>query len=252
MRATLFSLLLLVACADPYGDAEKLNTIEGWEQYLASDAASGSQKSIAEDKLAKLLAEKARSENTVAAFDGYLTRFPQGTDADDMKKARAVAAFAAAEDANTAAGWKAFLEENPTAEAALQKKADAFRQVAEYGGVKVEAPTVKQVNLAHDPKGPLNGWQVATTVTNTGDATIKWLNLTVYYLDASGKRLTTKSYPVVAETGPGGMPIEEKFQKPLEPGKSRAWEYETEEVPKDWAQTAQVVASGIRLEAGAK
>jgi hypothetical protein len=246
--SVLLILAFLAACADPYADAERLNTVEAWEAYLASDAASGSKKGLAETKLAVLVAEQARKDNTVAAFDAYLKRWPKGPAAEELTKARGDAAFLDAEKAGTAEAWKAFLAENPEAEGALRQKASGFAEVATYGGVKVEDVRVEQVNLAGDPKGPKNGWEVRAKVTNTGDKTLKWLNLTASYMGASGNRMSTKSYPVVATTGPGGMPIEEVYQKPLKPGESRSWAYATEDVPEGWTQKASVVASGLRFE----
>lgn len=248
MRSALLTLAFLAACADPYADAERANTVEAWEAYLASDAASGSKKSLADTKLSVLLAEQARKTNTVAAYDAYLKRWPKGPAVEELSKARGDAAFLDAEKAGTPEAWKAFLEENPQAEGALRQKAAGFAEVAAYGGVKVEDVSVAKVNLANDPKGPKNGWEVRAKVTNAGDKTLKWLNLTAYYLDSSGNRLTSKSYPVVAPTGPGGLPIEEVYQKPLPPGESRTWAYGTEDVPQGWSEKASVVASGLRFE----
>ncbi len=251
MRHALALCLFLAACADPFADAEKANTIEAWEGYLASGSASGSEQRIAEAKLSKLIAEKAKVENTVAAYSAYLDRFPKGIDAEELGKLRIDAAYADAEKANTAEVWGAFLTTYPEADARMRKKAEGFRAVGAYGGVRVDAPVVSEVNLANDPKGPKNGWEIRTTVTNTGDKSITWLNLTAFYLDANGKRVSSVSYPVVAKSGPGGMPIEEMYQEPLAPGKSRTWSYATGEFPPEWSKKADVLASGIQLEADA-
>ena len=44
---------------------------------------------------------------------------------------------------------------------------------------------------------------------------------------------------------PGGVPIEEEFKQPLQPGQSRTWVYTTGDLPADWAKTVRVVPVDI-------
>ena len=68
--------LLLAACADPFGDAQKVDTIEGWETYLATDP-SGSDKISADTRLEQLLVERALTSTKLAEYDEVITRFPK-------------------------------------------------------------------------------------------------------------------------------------------------------------------------------
>ncbi len=246
MRALFLALFLAGGCADPYADAEKIGTIEAWEAFLAAEP-SETQRMKAETKLEELMAERATTSKTVADFDTFLKRFPKSRKVKEMKAARADAAFAAAEADGTADAWKKFVDENPDADGSMQKRARGYVSVAEYGKLTLSEPVVAQVNLANDPKGPLDGWGFTVEVKNEGDKAVEYLNLELVFLDAAGKKLAAKSYPVVAQTGPGGMPIEEIYTKPLEPGQARTWNYTTGEAPEGWDKKVRVVASSVRF-----
>jgi hypothetical protein len=246
MRMLPILAALLVACADPYADAEKANTIEAWEAFLATSP-SDTQRLKAEASLEGLLVAKAEASKKVEDYDAVLSRFPNTRKKDELRRARAGAAFAAAETENTAEAWKKYLDENDGADAGLEKKARGYISVVDYGKIVVPEATVEQVNLAEDPKGPKDGWGFSAEVKNDGDKTIEYLNFDVVFLDASGAKLDVKSYPLVAKTAPGGMPIEEEFQKPLEPGQSRRFFYATGEVPENWSKQVRLVPSSVRF-----
>jgi hypothetical protein len=258
---TLLVLFLLAACADPYGDAQKLDTIEGWEAFLSTEP-TGSEKSGAMARLEVLLAEKASKSGEIADFDAFLTRFPKSSRADEIKGQRAAAAFKIAETDDTPEGWKKFVDENPTADGAMKKKATNRVLVAEYkdklpmGELKME-----EVNLANDPKGPKNGWSFTVEVQNTGDRTVDYLNLELQFLGADGAKAGATSYPIVGTTGPGGLPLEEVYTKPLKPGEKRTWnitagpppegvENKAGYIPDGWAKQARVVPVAIRFSGG--
>jgi hypothetical protein len=246
MRTALL-FLLLAACEDPYGDAAKVDTIEAWESYLATEP-SGSDKLKAESRLEELLVEKTLASTKPEDFDAVLKRFPNTRQAEKLKTGRATAAYAVAEAENTPEAWQKFLDENPTAEATMKKKATNRVQVAGYqdklvmGEVKVE-----QVNLAEDPKGPKDGWGFTVEVQNTGDKTLDFLNLEVQMLSADDVKLATASYPLVGQVGPGNLPLPEEYTQPLKPGDKRVWNYTTGDVPKDWTQKARVVPVALRF-----
>ena len=249
MRTALL-LLFLAACADPYGDAAKIDTIEGWESFLAANP-SGSDKLKAESRLEELLVEKTLTSSKLEDFDAVLKRFPNTRQAEKLKTARANAHYNQAEAENTPDAWQKFLDENPTAEATMKKKASNRVQVAGYqdklvmGEVKVE-----QVNLAEDPKGPKDGWGFTVEVQNTGEKTLDYLNLEVQMLGADDVKLATASYPLVGQVGPGNLPLPEAYTQPLKPGDKRVWSYTTGEVPKDWTQKARVVPVALRFAGG--
>lgn len=240
-------LVLLAGCADPFGDAKKADTIEAWEQFLASKP-GGTDKMMAEKRLEELLVKRAEDSKKLEDYDAVLKRFPKSKKKKDMQAGRANAAFAAAEAAATVEGWEAFLKQNEFADGALKKRAGAMLEVARYASsLAMTPPLVEAVNLAEDPKGPKDGWGVSTEVTNNSDKTFDFLTMEVQFLDAEGKKLKAVSYPLVAQSGPGGMPIEEAYQAPLAPGDKRTWRYTTGEVPEGWNQSVNVVPVAIRV-----
>lgn len=246
MRA-LVLLFLLAGCADPYGDAQKVDTIEAWEGFLAGNP-SGSEKLGAEKRLEELLVARAEQSKKVEDYDAVLKKFPKSRKTKEMQAGRANAAFAVAEAEGTADAWKAFLDENPTADTALKKKARNMVAVAEYKDkLAMTEPKVEEVNLAEDPKGPKDGWGFTTVVTNDGDKAVEYLNLEVQFLDAQGQKLKAFTYPLAAQAGPGGLPLPEEYTKPLEPGQSRTWTYTTGDVPEGWSKQVKVVPVAVRF-----
>lgn len=246
MRVLLFALFL-AACEDPYADAQKLDTIEGWDTFLANDP-SATERVKAENRLQELLLDKAMTSSKLEDYDAFLKRFPKSKDAKQVKDGRATAHFQMAENENTPEAWQKFLDENPEADTTMRKKASSRVQVATYvdkltiGEVKVE-----QVNLAEDPKGPKDGWGFSVEVTNAGDKTIDYLNMEVQLLDDAGAKLAAKTYPLAGQSGPGGMSLPEEYTKPFKPGDKRTWVYSTGEAPENWHQKVKVVPVGIRF-----
>ncbi len=239
-----FALLALVACADP----PPPSTIESLSAALDAGA-SGSERVQIEIELQKMLLDRARESHSLADIDAYLTRFPKGANAEELRKSRVDVAFVAAEEAGTAAGWQAFLEENKEADANLRRRAKGFADVLAYGGVQVGEVKVEPWNLADDPKGPKNCWKISTTVTNGGDKTLSYLTVSMFQVDASGKKLGSAPAVVVGQAAPGGLPIEEIYKKPLAPGKSREVSTTIEAAPEGWDKTsAKVVATAVRFE----
>ena len=245
MRAVLsLFLVTLVACADP----PPPSTIESLSAALDAGA-SGSQRVQLEIELQKMLLDRANQTNTLADIDAYLTRFPKGAAGEDLRKRRVDAAFAAAEAQGTAAGWQAFLDENKEADANFRRRAKGFADVLAYGGVQVGEVKVEPWNLADDPKGPKNCWKISTTVTNAGDKSLGYLTVSMFQVDASGKKLGSAPAVVVGQAAPGGLPIEEIYKKPLAPGKSREVSTTIEAAPEGWDKvSAKVVATAVRFE----
>lgn len=240
MTRSIALFLLLSACADPYGDAKAVDTIEAWDKFLAANP-TGSDKMKAESRLEQLLVERAEASKTVADYDAVLKRFPDSRRKKDMLAGRANAAFAVAEAASTTEGWKLFLDENPEADGALRKRAKAMVDVAEFSAtLAIGEPKVVEVNLANDPAGAKDGWGISADVTNNGTVALEYASLELVFRDSAGAKLKATNYPIAAETGPGGMPIEEALTKPLAPGETRTWTYSTGEVPEGWLDGRKV------------
>lgn len=237
---------LLMGCADPLADAQKANTIEGWEQYLATKP-DGTDKMVAEKSLAVLMVEKARQTKTLADYDAVIKRFPNHKEIKDLQTERTVIAYTEADKANTAEAWKKFLDENPDATKLQKDRARGMVGVAEYGKIQVGTVAQEQVNLAEDPKGPKDGWGFKATFTNAGDKEINYLSVEIRYLDASGAQISSEKWPLVAQQGPGGVPVSEETTKPMKAGESRVWEFTTGNVPEAWSKQVQVVPIAVRF-----
>jgi hypothetical protein len=242
----LFLALVLSGCADPYADAEKANTVEAWEAFLAGTP-SPTEKLKAEVNLEILMQQKAEQSKTIADYDAFIKRFPHSKQLKAIQTARANVAWNEAEAAGTPEAYKKFLDENDFADAALKKKARNLVAVAEYKD-KLTIPEVKveQVNLAENPKGPKDGWGFTAEIANNGDKSIEYLNFDLTFLDAQGGKLKTVSYPLVAQAA-GQMPMPEEYQKPLAPGQKRVWSYSTGEVPDGWDHKVTLAPSTIRF-----
>jgi hypothetical protein len=244
MYALFFSLLL--ACSDPFAEAEKANKIETWEAYLATGP-DGSEKMLAEQKLSMLLIDKAKAEQSVAAYDVVIKRFPKHKDIKTLKEERTKLAYIEADAAATMEGWKKFLDENADAPKLMKDKARGAIGVAEYGKIVVGEVKMEQVNLAEDPKGPKDGWGFKVDFKNDGDKVIDYLNVELRFLDAKGQQIGAEKWPLVGQQGPGGVPVSEETAKPLKPGESRVWDYSTGNAPTTWAQQVKVVPVAVRF-----
>ncbi len=246
MRFGLMLAIFLVGC-DKWPEVKKADTIEAYEQYMAENP--DSLKAVeARARLEQLYIEKARADKTIEAYDAFLSRFPKGDLAGDAGEEREAVFWAWAEAQDTPEAWARYIAEN--AKSKSIKKARARARMAENKDkVGVGEPDMKKVNLAEDPKGELNGWGFFAPITNKGDKPIEYLNIQVRYLDASGKTLGAKEWPVVATALPGNLPFEDGFDKPMAPGETRIWEYTAgfEELPEGWVEKIAVVPVGIRL-----
>lgn len=239
-------LSLLVGCADPLADAQKANTIESWEAYLATNP-DGSDKTLAETSLATLLIEKARKDKTPEAYDAVINRFPKHKEIKALKEERINVAFLAAEASGTADAWKKFLEENKDASKSQKERARGMVSILEYNGLQQSDVVMEEVNLAEDPKGPKDGWGFKVKFTNTGAKEIEYMNVEIRYLDDKGLQISTEKWPLVAQVGPGGVPVLEETTKPLKPGETREWFFTTGNIPTNWAKQVKVYPISVRF-----
>ncbi len=217
-------------CSDPVDDARKADTIEAWNTYLAMPEATGSNKIEGEGRLEQLMTAKADTEKTIADYDAVIKRFPKTRNLKKLQKARTDLALTEAEATNTPEGWQKFMTENPTADGAVVKDAKNRIVMAAYGPKLTWTPLkIEQVNLAENPKGPKDGWGFSADVTNGGDKTISYLNVSLQIIDPSGAATNPIQMPAVAPTYKTPMP--DTFYKPIAPGETRHWDYETGDVP---------------------
>lgn len=248
-RLGILLLLACFACTDPFEEAKKIDTIEAWEAYISSGG-SGRQKIEAEGRLEELMLEKARASKSLADYDALIARFPKGKQAKETNKERQTLYFQQIENENTAEGWQRFLDEYPRPKGDSALIADARRrlEVAKNADrFEIGQVEIAQVNLAEDPKGPLDGWGFKVPVTNKGDQPIESMYLRILLLDDSGKELIRREWPVVAKRMPGGLGMPDGFDKPMAPGETRVWDFTTGDAPEGWNQKVKVYANRIKL-----
>ena len=239
----------LTGCADPYGDAKTADTIEAYDAFLATNP-SGTSRMLSDKRLEELLIARVEETKAIADYDQVLTRYPRSRRTKDMQAGRSTHAFEAAEADGSGPAWEKFLAENEFADGTLKKRAKQNIEIAKYREqIAISEPLVEQVNLAEDPKGPKDGWGISVDATNNTTVAFDYFILEIQYLDDAGKKLGVGSYPLVASTGPQGMPIEERLTLPLKPGEKRHWQYTTGEPPTGWTQKVKVVPSNLRVAA---
>ena len=150
-------LMLLVACGDNFSSVQAEDTIEAYEAFIANN--EGSPWLLqANDRLETLYLDKAAKEKSLEAYDGYLTRFPEGKLRPRALSEREGFLFDWAKAEANEAGWRKFLDEYPKADRARRLEAERMVQVHEYlGKVKLSETRAQPVNLAEDPNGPKDG-----------------------------------------------------------------------------------------------
>jgi hypothetical protein len=146
----------------------------------------------------------------------------------------------------TAEAWEQFLKEFPRTKRKRKLEARKRIKMGQYlDRVALGPVRQERVNLAEDPEGPLNGWGWEIDVTNNTDKAWYKLTLGLYFLDDSGRVLDRRDWPVVAKYLPGYLPYETGFDKPMEPGETRTWEYTDGDVPDGWAREVRIVPVNI-------
>ena len=84
---TLLIAVALMGCSDPYGDAQKVDTIAGWEAFV-KDNPKNPKRSLAEVRLEELYLKAARDGKSLEGYDTYLQKFPKGQMAAAATKER--------------------------------------------------------------------------------------------------------------------------------------------------------------------
>jgi len=239
--------LLFTGCSDPYGDAQKVDSISTWETFI-SENPKNPKRSLAEVRLEELYLKAARDGKSLEGYDLYLKKFPKGNLVTTATKERREFLMDWARETDTPEAWEKFIAEYPTGNSKLKREAKRRLNMAknksaiEFGPIKME-----QVNMAEDPDGPLNGYGFYVDVTNKSDKPIQRLNVQIAYLDDDGGVLKRASWPAVAERLPAGLPMPEGFSKPIAPGEARQWEWTDGEMPKGWSKKAKVIATDIKF-----
>lgn len=239
-------LLALLACdmGPTYKQVQEIDTIEAYEEFVANDPDT-IYKFAVDKRLEELYYQRGYQEGTGEAWKAYLERFPDGPHKADAERAVAAADYGEAAKVGTAEAFHAFVADHPKADKWLLARAEGRAAVLEYGKLDLTDPVVSEVNMAEDPKGPLNGWGVSAKVKNGGDQTFSYVSLTLEYLSDDGDVLATKDYPLVAPSWP--MPASEEQTTPMKPGDERTWMWTVakDAAHKDWHQKVRLAITGL-------
>ncbi len=224
MRPILAALavFLLTACGGPnYYDAQKLDTIAAYEEFIAAKP-NDPQVFPAKTRLEELYLDKAVAAKTLEAFDEFLEKFPKSVLRDGAMKQREEFLYAWATDTNTQESLQKYLDEYPRGK--KKRKGEIRRRIGvlDYiDNLSFGEVTITPVNLAEDPEGPLNGFAVSAPVTNNGRKVIETLMLELRFINTNGDVMMVEKWPVVAPQLPGNLPVEDEFKIPVKPGESR-------------------------------
>jgi hypothetical protein len=173
-----------------------------------------------------------------------LARWPTGVHKKKAMAERKDMLFAWAEATHTPASWQKFLDEYPTADRRLRGQAKRGKKAAAYmPSLKIGEVSFQQINLAEDPEGPLNGWEMLAPFTNNGEETLRFLQVGVHFLDDTGKVIGKDKWPLVASQFP--IPMEEEKKVPVKPGETRIWQWTTGGIPDGWAQKVALIPNSI-------
>ena len=246
---TRFALVaaLLVGCSDPYGEAQKADTIAAWETFIEENP-KNPKRSMGQIRLEELYLEAARTSGTLDGYDTYLAKYPKGKLNEAAVKERRTFLMDWARTENTVEAWEKYLADYPASRSAGGREAKARLNMAKHRTKISLGPTkMERVNLAENPEGPLDGYGFYVDITNSGKTPIEYLNIMISYLDAEGKPLKSSKWPAVATRLPAGLPMPEGFSKPIAPGETRQWEWTTGDIPDGWAKKTTVTPVNVKF-----
>ena len=243
---SLLALTLLATACDPFPEVRKQDTIEAYEQYLKEHPTSNYAME-AKSRLETLMYEKAKKDESLEAYDAYLNRFPKGIFREKAYKERETYLWDWAEQTHSVEGWDRYIKEYPQHDARKVRDAKRRKKAAEYlPNLAIGEISMEQVNLAEDPDGPLNGWMFKADITNNGSETLTYLNITIQFLDDTGKKAGEEKWPV--DSASYGIPVEEEKKVPIKPGETRTWELMTGNTPEGWTKKARLQATAVTFE----
>ncbi len=247
MRGSLLCVFLWMGCESgpTWAQVEEMNTIEGYEAFLATEPDQFLLPTI-EKHLEGLYFNRAATADVAAAWDVYAARFPKGgANGPLATKKRMDAHYREAMAADDADKLETFAKAFPKSGwngARAGGRAAALR----FGKIGLTEPVVTPVNMAEDPKGTPDGRGVTVDVTNGGDQALEFVGMTLFYLGDDGTELSVQDYALTQPTW--DLPASDEQMKPLGAGETRAWKWSIgdEYAPKGWNGKVRVLCTGLR------
>jgi|GEM_PF-2290489 len=243
---TAFACLLLLGCGEQkaLSEAQSLATPEAYEAFLEQYPQSA-HSTILRRTIEDLRYHRAKDGAGPEGWRDYLKHHPDGNHIKAAARHEDEASYVQADKARTAESYQAYLDSHPTGKFVQSARAE-MDELAYQDQVTVENLRVERVNLANDPKGPMNGWGLYADVTNTGKRILTEVELLLEFTDATGEVLGSRTWWVVAEQLLG-MPTPPRIIPPLRAEQSREFQFTTGEPPEGWTDSFQLTVTNLRF-----
>lgn len=237
-RTLLLILLMMVPLLGCEGnalhDAELMDSPESYESFLAKYPESAEAPRL-RTRIDELRFSRAKADKSSQAMRDYLTHHPDGTFVDEARKLEDEIAHREAAHAHTPEAYVAYLDSHPDG-TFVEEARFAHDQLTYLPKITIADQRVEPINMARDPKGPLNGWEIFAEVVNGGDRSLRTVEMAIDYLSPNGSPVKSDKWWAVAPDL-GGFPTPPEMKPTLHPGQSRTFRWTTAEVP-DGAQSA--------------
>jgi hypothetical protein len=246
--ALLLFLAPLTGCeGNAYQAAEFANTAEAWESFLEKYPSNVSAPDIRQS-IDSLRFGRAKKDGDIAGFKDYLTRHPSGEHQGQALAAIDLLDYEAAARESSLASFEGYLKAHPDG-AYVERSNQAHAKISYLPKVTLGPGTTTRTNMARDPDGKLNGWSLDAEVTNTGDRTLRVVELHVDIKDIDGKLLKSDKWWAVAPdlTIQAASP---SMRASLKPGGVRTfnWTYADMDLEREVPTAKQFVARVTSLQ----
>ena len=241
------SFFALAGCDSQQGalrDAQIAGTPDAYEAFLARYPDSVYADSV-RTSIEELRYSNAKNGADSALWRDYLEHHPQGKHVKHARRMEDEVSFNEADAIRTPASYQAYLDSHPSGEFVRGARGE-LDELGYLDNVLIDNYRVEKINLAKDPKGPLNGWGMYADVHNNGDRILIEVKLELQFLGAAGTVLDTRKWWAVAPELMG-MPTPPRIVPPLRPEDSREFQFTTGEPPEGWNETFQLVILNLRF-----
>lgn len=214
-------------------DAEQKNTPEAYEAFLAEhpDWPDAAELQVRVEELRYKRAKESRNPEMLRE---YMAKHPDGKHAVEVRRVEDELSWSAANGTKSGDAYRSYIELHP--EGAWIEEARAAYEPFEYiPKLTLGEPSIRRVNMAEDPTGPLNGWGLDAPVTNTGDRKLKMVKMGIDYLGASGDVVKSDTWWLVAQDL-GFLPVLPDMVPIMQPAETRTFRWSTAETPAGWAE----------------
>jgi hypothetical protein len=212
-------------------DAELADSPEAYESFLKQYPDSVKADEI-RHRIEGLRFLRAKADQSSEAMRGYLALHPDGEHAEEARRLEDELSYNEAAAVHEPAAYAGYLDTH-TDGAWVEQARFAHGQLTYIPKILIGEIKVEPVNMANDPKGPLNGYGVQAELTNKGDQSLRVVEVMVDYLGASGQAVQSDKWWVVAPDL-GGFPTPPEMKPTMYPDGTRSLQWSTAEKPEGW------------------